>query len=86
MHKAVTGHVESKKLLSRQRQSNYRLKVTGTEFIVHNQGKGRLQKPNRRLTGGSVWFRPVSIVLHNDNRVEPRSTGGWVLKSPLNLG
>ena len=31
-------------------------------------------KPNRRLTGGSVRFRPVSIVLNNDNtrnRTEP---------------
>ena len=33
-------------------------------------------KPNRRLTGGSAQFRPVSIVLNNDNRPEPDGTAG----------
>ena len=33
---------------------------------------GTVSKPNRRLTGGSVQFHPVSIVLNNDNRPEPR--------------
>ena len=33
-------------------------------------------KPNRRLTGGSVRFRAVSIVLNKDNRLEPDGTGG----------
>ena len=33
-------------------------------------------KPNRRLTGGSVRFCPVSIVLNNDNRPEPDGTAG----------
>ena len=33
-------------------------------------------KPNRQLTGGSVQFRPVSIVLNNDNRPEPDGTAG----------
>ena len=33
-------------------------------------------KPNRRLTGGSVRFRPVSIVLNNNNRPEPDGTAG----------
>ena len=32
---------------------------------------GTGSKPNRRLTGSSVRFRPVSIVLNNDNRAEP---------------
>ena len=31
---------------------------------------------DRRLTGGSVRFRPVSIVLNNDNRPEPDGTAG----------
>ena len=35
---------------------------------------GTASKPNRRLTGGSVRFRPVSIVLNNDNRPEPDGT------------
>ena len=58
---------------------------------------GTASKPNRRLTGGSVRFRPVAMVLNNDNRpakkkIKPngternrRSTGGWVLKPPLRL-
>ena len=29
---------------------------------------GAASKPNRRLPGGSIRFRPVSIVLNNDNR------------------
>ena len=33
---------------------------------------GRLQNP----TSGSVRFRPVSIVLNNDNRLEPDATAG----------
>ena len=37
---------------------------------------GTASKPNRRLTGGSVRFRPVSIVLNNDNRPEPNGTAG----------
>ena len=37
---------------------------------------GAASKPNRRLTGGSVRFRPVSIVLNNDNRPEPDGTAG----------
>ena len=48
-------------------------------------------KPNRwlQLTGGSARFRPVSIVLNNDNRPEPDGTGGqpaggFFLKLPLN--
>ena len=39
-------------------------------------GLGTASKPNRRLTGGSVWFRPVSIVLNHDNRPEPDGTAG----------
>ena len=37
---------------------------------------GTASKPNRRLTGGSVRFRPVSFVLNNDNRPEPDGTAG----------
>ena len=37
---------------------------------------GTASKPNRRFTGGSVRFRPVSIVLNNDNRTEPDRTAG----------
>ena len=37
---------------------------------------GVASKPNRRLTGGSVRFRLVSIVLNNDNRPEPDGTAG----------
>ena len=37
---------------------------------------GAASKPNRRLTGGSARFRPVSIVLNNDNRPEPDGTAG----------
>ena len=36
---------------------------------------GTASKPNRRLTGGSVRFRAVFIVLNNDNRPEPGGTG-----------
>ena len=41
-----------------------------------NKSKGRLQKPNRRLTGASGRVRPVCIVLNNDNRPEPEGTAG----------
>ena len=37
---------------------------------------GAASKPNRRLSGGSVRFRPVFIVLNNDNRPEPDGTAG----------
>ena len=37
---------------------------------------GAASKPNSRLTGGSFRFRPVSIVLNNDNRPEPDGTVG----------
>ena len=37
---------------------------------------GAASKPNRRLTGGSVRFRPASIVLNNDSRPEPDGTAG----------
>ena len=37
---------------------------------------GTASKPNPRLTGGSVRFHPVSIVLNNDNRPEPDGTAG----------
>ena len=33
-------------------------------------------KPNRWLTGSSVRFRSISIVLNNDNHSEPDGTGG----------
>ena len=39
-------------------------------------GKGTTSKPNRWLPGGFVRFRPVSIVLNNDNRPEPKGTAG----------
>ena len=38
--------------------------------------KGRLQDPTARLTGGSVWFLPVSFVLNNDNLSEADGTKG----------
>ena len=31
---------------------------------------------NRRLTGGSVWFRTVAIILNNGNHPEPDRTAG----------
>ena len=37
---------------------------------------GAASKLNRRLTGGSVRFRPVSIVLSNENFPEPDGTAG----------
>ena len=37
---------------------------------------GMASKPNRRLTAGSVRFRPVPIVLNNDNHPEPDGTAG----------
>ena len=37
---------------------------------------GTTSKPNRWLTGGSIWFLAVSIVLNNDNHVEPDGTAG----------
>ena len=42
-------------------------------FYVHIY-LGTVSKPNRRLIGGSVQFRPVSTVLNNDNRTEPDGT------------
>ena len=42
--------------------------------MKHNKQLGAASKPNRRLTGGSVRFRPVAIVLNNDNRLEPDGT------------
>ena len=44
---------------------------------------GMTSKPIRQVTGGSVPFRPVSVVLNNDNRPEPDGTVDWVLKSSL---
>ena len=35
---------------------------------------GTASKPNRRLKGGSVRFRPVSIDRNNNNRPEPDGT------------
>ena len=37
---------------------------------------GTTSKPNTRLTGGTIWFRPVSILLNNDNCLEPDGTTG----------
>ena len=37
---------------------------------------GTTSKPNCRLTSGSVCFRPISIVLNNDNRPELDGTAG----------
>ena len=37
---------------------------------------GTASKPDPRLTGGSVRFRPVSVVLNNGNRPEPGRTAG----------
>ena len=48
-------------------------------ILIKNLWENRLgtaSKPNRRLTGGSVRFWPVSIVLNNDNRPEPDETAG----------
>ena len=36
---------------------------------------GMTSKPNRRLTGGSVQFWAISIVLNNDNRPKPTVNG-----------
>ena len=43
---------------------------------AYKQWLGTASKPNRWLTGGSVRFRPVSIVLNKDNRPEPDGTAG----------
>ena len=40
---------------------------------------GTTSKSNRRLTGDSVLFRAVSVVLNNDNRPEPDRTAGQLL-------
>ena len=45
--------------------------LVGNGFVL-----GTASKPNRRLTVGSARFRPVSIVLNNDNRPEPDGTPG----------
>ena len=37
---------------------------------------GMTSKPNRRLTGGSIQFQPVSIDLNNANRPEQDGTAG----------
>ena len=46
------------------------------ELTLNITQKGTASKPNRRVTSGSVRFRPVSIVLNNDNRPEPDGTAG----------
>ena len=37
---------------------------------------GMASKPNRRLTCGSIWFRTMSFVVNNDNRLELDGTAG----------
>ena len=44
--------------------------------VCFTNSLGTASKPNRRLTGGSGRFRPVSIVRNNDNRPEPDGTAG----------
>ena len=44
--------------------------------FLNRKPLGTTSKPNCRLTAGSVRFRAVSIVLNNDNRLEPDRTGG----------
>ena len=41
--------------------------------------QGTTSKPNHWLTGGSIRFWPVSIVLNNDNRLEPDGPVGQLL-------
>ena len=43
---------------------------------AHEGALGTTSKPNRRLTGSSVRFWSVSIVINNGNRPEPEGTTG----------
>ena len=52
----------------------WRYQVNMQTQISFLLGLGTASKPNRRLTGGSVRFHPVSIVLNNDNRPKPDVT------------
>ena len=70
------------------RCAKYKFAERGHNFL------GTASKPNRRLTGGSVRFRTVSIVPNNDNRLEPDGTAGqpavgfWscpLMQSPMQL-
>ena len=50
--------------------------ISGHSVFQRGNRLGTASKPNRRLTGGSIRFRPVSIVLNDDNRPEPDGTAG----------
>ena len=50
-------------------------KVRGLQITI-NFPLRTTSKLNRRLTGDSDRFQPVSIVLNNDNRPEPDGTPG----------
>ena len=46
-------------------------RVCGWGSVRPGKCLGTASKPKRQLTGSSVRFHPVSIVLNNDNRPEP---------------
>ena len=60
--------------------NNHNLSGTHYRISKHSilpiNNLGTTSKPNRRLTGGSVRFRPVPIVLNNGNRPEPDGIAG----------
>ena len=67
--------------------STYVFATTFKNQYVRENSKGRLQNPAAGWPVVPVRFRPVSIVLNNDNRPKPDGNAGqpavWVLKPLL---
>ena len=65
----VRFQTKSKNLKCLYKNRVHKLKLM--QFYYKENLLGTTSKPNRRLTGGSVRFGPVPIVLNNGNRTEP---------------